>query len=152
MFTPDWYGVRYPSEVDLASAAELVGARVVMKVLPAAVFIPGILGAPPMILAPTQFGPLATMWALAHELGHLRWHGGPGNKIIRSKNEQQANKWAACALIPEARVRLYQNASVDAFIAALSANYEDLPPSDCPSRTLAHKIAQYRLKALSVKD
>jgi len=134
----------------LAMCAELFGARVVMRPLPTAAYVPGILDAPPIILVPTQFGPLAMMWALAHELGHLRLHVGPGNKLIRSKNEQQANKWAACALIPDARIRLYQNASVDAFIAALSANYEDLPMSDSPSRALAHKIAQYRLNALSV--
>jgi Zn-dependent peptidase ImmA (M78 family) len=148
MIEPSWYGVRYPSELDLVSCAEAIGARVLLGRFPVAAYISAVLGAPPMIVVPSQRGPLSTIWLLAHELGHLRQHRGPGNKITRSKNEQQANKWAACALIPEARVQAYQNASADAFIAALSAHYGDLPLCDCPERALAHKIAQYRLKAI----
>jgi hypothetical protein len=148
MNNPDWYGKRYPSELDLVSCAEAIGARVLIGRYPAAAYIPPVLGAPPMIVVPSQRGPLSTMWLLAHELGHLRQHSGPGNKITRSKNEQQANKWAACALIPEARIQAHQNASPDAFIAALSAHYGDLPLHDCPERALAHRIAQHRLKAM----
>jgi hypothetical protein len=36
-------------------------------------------------------------------------------------------------------------------MAALSANYEDLPPDDCPQRALAHRIAGFRLGALRAK-
>jgi Zn-dependent peptidase ImmA (M78 family) len=161
MYSPDWYGQRYPTELDLVSCAEAIGARVVLGPLPAAAFIPAILDAPPMILVPNQHGPMATAWGLAHELGHLCQHSGPplptdgdrapGLRLMRSKNEHQADRWAACALIPEARIRHHGNASLDSFMAALSANYEDLPPHDCPQRALAHKVALRRLEALKAK-
>jgi len=159
MFAPDWYGERYPTELDLVSCAEAIGAWVALRPLPAAAYIQGLPGAPPMLFVPSQRGPLATAWALAHELGHLCQHSGPpapadgdrapSLRLIRSRDEHQANRWAACALIPEARIRHYMNAGIDSFMAALSANYEDLPPCDCPQRALAHKIAQHRLDALS---
>jgi hypothetical protein len=161
MYTPSWYGERYPTEIDLVSCAEAIGAWVALRPLPAAAYISAVLGAPPIIFVPNQRGPLATAWGLAHELGHLCQHSGPpiltdGDSapslhLVRSKNEHQANKWAACALIPDARIRHYGNASIDAFMAALSANYEDLPPADCPQRALAHKIAQHRLNAIKAE-
>jgi hypothetical protein len=161
VFRPDWYGESYPTEGDLVACAEAIGARVALRPLPAAAYIPATLGAPPVIFVPSQHGPLATAWALAHELGHLCQHSGPplladggdapGMRLVRSKSEHQADRWAACALIPEARIRHHLNASVDAFMAALSANYEDLPPADCPQRALAHRIAGHRLGALRAR-
>jgi hypothetical protein len=162
-FTPDWYGEAYPTEGDLASCAEAIGAWVALRPLPlpGAVYVPAVLGAPPMILVPSQRGPLAAAWGLAHELGHLCQHSGPpllaggggapGAKLVWSRSERQANHWAACALIPEARIRHHGNASVDTFMAALSANYEDLPPHDCPPRALAHRIACFRLDAMRAR-
>ena len=148
MNNPAWYGVNYPTEIDLVTCAESVGARVGTHPLRKPAFINAMLGAPPMILLPDHFGPLEMAWALAHELGHLSLHEGPGGVAVRSKDEAQANRWAACALIPAARVAFYNNASIDAFIAALSAHYEDLPPHNCRERELAHRIALYRLDAL----
>jgi hypothetical protein len=149
--TPAWYSKRYPTEADLSAFAEAIGAWVTLAPLPAAAFIPGEGGGPSVILIPNQHGPLATVWSLAHEIGHLCQHSGQKGRLFWSKDEAQANRWAACALIPGARVRLYNNASIDAFIASLSANYEDIPPENCPARCLAHKIAQFRLQAMASK-
>jgi len=100
-----------------------------------------------VILLPWVTG-LREVWLLAHELGHLVQHAGPRGELLYSKDEAQANRWAARALIPEKRVRAYANASLDAFIGALSAHYEDLPLEDCPARRLAAHIARIRLKAV----
>ena len=99
---------------------------------------------------PMNAGPLETAWLLAHELGHLSQHEGPRGELLYSKDEAQADRWAACALIPESAVRRYQNASEDAFIAALSKHYEDLPLSPTPTRRLAVRIARIRLSLLGV--
>jgi hypothetical protein len=149
---PEWYGLSYPSETDLASFAESLGAWVTIAKLPAALYVPGPPGEAPVILIPSQHGPLAAMWRLAHEIGHLVQHSGPKGDIFWSKGEAQANRWAACALIPKARIDAHNNASVDAFIAALSAHYEDIPPRNCPLRTLANRIAKVRLGVLQSKN
>jgi hypothetical protein len=147
---PDWYGKRYPSEMDLTLCAESHGARVVLGRLPIAAYAPAQDGVPPMLLIPNQHGPLETMWLLAHELAHLVLHYGPAAPLW-SKDESQANRWAACALIPLERIRHYMNASPDAFIAALSANYEPLPPENCRQRELANRIATIRLEVMKAK-
>jgi Zn-dependent peptidase ImmA (M78 family) len=145
---PEWYGQKYPIRDDLVTFGAKLGADIYFDKIVSAVYFAET---PPLILIPIQHGLLATMWALAHELGHLCQHSGPKGKLFWSKNEYQANKWAACALIPEARIQLHQNASVDNFIAALSAHYEDIPPIDCHSRNLAYRIACHRLDVLSAK-
>ena len=143
---PRWYGRRYPTLEDLADFGSRMGAVVALDA--------GLRNSlcvvedPPILLIATRRGPLDTAWALAHELAHLCLHAGPGSAAIRSKNERQANHWAACALIPQARVDFHQNASEDNFMAALSCHYEDLPPRDCWARDLAHEIARHRLDAL----
>ncbi len=71
--------------------------------------------------------------------------------MFYGKEENQAERWAACALIPESRIRAYGNASEDAMMAALSSHYEDLPLEDCPARRLAAKIARTRLHVLSLE-
>lgn len=142
---PDWYGRHYPKLLDLVTFGESLGAGIWIGRTPAAAYFPG---EPPMILVPNQHGPLDTVWTLAHELGHLCHHAGPKGKLFWSKNETQANRWAACALIPEARILAHQNASLDAFVGALSAHYEDLPPENCPARKLAGRIARIRMKHL----
>ena len=58
--------------------------------------------------------------------------------------------WAACALIPEARIRAHRNACLDAFVGALSAHFEDLPLTNCASRRLAGRIAKIRLKNMEL--
>jgi hypothetical protein len=144
---PDWYGRNYPKLLDLVAFGESLGAGIRIGCLPAAVYFPG---EPPVILVPNQHGPLETVWTLAHELGHLCQHAGPKGKLFWSKNETQANRWAACALIPESRILAHQNASLDAFVGAISAHYEDLPLNNCPARKLAGRIARIRMKCLEV--
>lgn len=101
-----------------------------------------------VICLPEPLSPLEEAWYLAHELGHLVQHGGYTTDWAHDKQEAQASRWAACALIPEAAVRRHANASLDAFIAALSAHFEHLPLEDCPQRRLAAQIARIRLKAV----
>lgn len=146
----DWFGLRYPSHADLEAYAWQLGIAVVAGEVPHAAYFPAYDGLPAVIVSPMG-GPLETMWAIAHELGHAVQHSGPKGPRSHSKEEHQANKWAACALIPEARIQHYGNASVDAFIGAISSHYEEIPFSDCPTRRLAARIAKYRLKALNVK-
>jgi Zn-dependent peptidase ImmA (M78 family) len=144
---PDWYGSRYPNLEDLVIFGESLGAGVRFGRLPAAAFAPSD---PPVLLVPAQHGPLNTAWTLAHEIGHLVQHTGPRGELLWSKDEHQANRWAACALIPEARIHMHHNACLDAFIGALSAHYEDIPLSACMTRRLAAKIAKIRMKHLEV--
>jgi hypothetical protein len=87
---------------------------------------------------------------MAHELGHLTLHGGYTSRWTHDRQEHQAHRWAARALIPEAAVQRYHNASVDAFVGALSKHYQDIPLRDCPERELAGTIARMRL--LLVED
>ncbi len=144
---PEWYGHKYPAWVDFETFAESFGCAVGATRLsfPAVILETGG-GA---ILIPESFGPLASTWALAHELGHLVQHTGPKLAFSYHKDERAADRWAACALIPAARVRRYRNASVDAFIGALSRHYEEILPIDCETRRLAARIAQARLWAMA---
>lgn len=88
------------------------------------------------------------VYLLAHELGHLVQHSGPRGALLYAKDEHKADQWAVCALIPWDRIKNHANASLDAFIGALSAHYEDIPLEDCPQRALAAHIAMIRLRAL----
>lgn len=112
-----------------------------------ALFVAGEGEEPPVILLPRRSG-LLIHWLLAHELGHLVHHSGPKGELFYSKDESVADRWAAKALIPRARIAMHHNASLDAFIGALSAHYEDLPLWDCPQRRLAALIATVRLRTL----
>ncbi|MCL1893949.1 MAG: ImmA/IrrE family metallo-endopeptidase [Holophagaceae bacterium] len=149
---PEWYGQQYPTLDNLMDFGESLGAYTQFsKHIHTAVYIPETKTFS-LILIPNQHGALATIWALAHEIGHLCQHGGPKGKLFWGKDEAQANRWAACALIPRTRIEYYNNASKDAFIASLSAHYEELPLHDCPARNLAHRIASIRLETLAVKQ
>lgn len=145
--TSKWFGHRYPTMEDMEAFAWDLGAVVLIGPSPAPVYFPEELG-DPVILIPDDMGPLATAWALAHELGHLVQHAGAKTCHTRGRDEAAADRWAACALIPEARIRSHANASLDAFVGALSAHYEDLPLTDCPARRLAGRIAQVRLRSV----
>lgn len=145
---PAWYGKTYPTFDRLEEFAELLGAATFATRASVPAYWPGDLDTAPGIFIPERFGPLERTWALAHELGHLVQHSGPRGELLWAKDEAAANRWAACALIPERRVQAYKNASQDAFVAALSRNFEDLPAWDCPARRLAGKIAAIRLKAI----
>ena len=141
-----WYGNRYPSLNDLQDAAWDLGAVVVYGATPVAFCCLDPEG--PIIGIPEDAGLLEKSWMLAHEIGHLVQHNGPKNELTWRKNESQADRWAACALIPDSRVKDYRNASLDAFIGALSAHYEELPMVDCPQRDLAARIASIRLRTI----
>lgn len=146
--SPAWYGRRYPTWDDLLTFAESLGCVVGhAEIGDHGVFIAGQAHEPPVILIRNGNG-LAAFWVLAHELGHLAQHAGPRGELLHSKDEAQADRWAARALIPRARVKHHGNASMDAFIGALSAHYEELPLEDCPARRLAARIAQIRLCAV----
>nr|WP_320131974.1 ImmA/IrrE family metallo-endopeptidase [uncultured Holophaga sp.] len=154
---PAWFGLRYPTQDDLETYAWELGAVVVYGDVEKGAFFPAssssaraadVSESRPAVIIVPRSGPLARAWSLAHELGHLVHHSGPKGELLWSKGEAQANRWAACALIPEARILLHQNACVDAFVGALSAHFEDLPLQDCASRRLAGRIARMRINAL----
>jgi hypothetical protein len=146
---PEWYGHRYPTYEDLESFVWTLGAIVMPSPLDISTFTPSLYkGMVPVLGIPSIFGELEKTWSLAHEIGHLTQHSGPKGELFYSKGEFQANRWAACALIPKSRIFVHGNACQDAFIAALSAHFEDLPLADCPQRRLAAKIANIRLRIL----
>lgn len=146
---PAWLGRKYPTFDDLVEFAWKLGAFVIIGATPIAFCtMPGPEGVA-VIGIPEDRGPLGRTWGLAHELGHLVQHTGPRGALLWSKDEAQANRWAACALIPEAAIRRHANASLDAFIGALSRHYEDIPLIDCPERALAAEIARIRLQSLA---
>lgn len=147
MNMPSWFGTHYPSIEDLKELANQLGAGVGEADIPCGLYHPNIEGQK-VIIIPSKGNILESAWFLAHEIGHLIQHSGPKGQMCHGKEEAQANRWAACALIPEQRIRMYGNACLDSMIGALSANYEDIPFQDCPTRELAAKIAGYRLMAL----
>lgn len=145
---PAWFGRCYPSWDDLLDHAIGFGCLVgVADLGDQALFIVGEGSDPHVILLPASRG-LQSTWLLAHELGHLVQHAGPRGRMLQDKDESQADRWAARALIPESRILEHHNACTDALIAALSAHYEELPLHDCPSRRLAARIARIRLQTL----
>jgi hypothetical protein len=134
------------------ATAESAGALVTLAAIGhEALFVAGEGSEPSVILLPLGVSPLHQAWLLAHELGHLALHEGPKTRWTYGRDEAQANRWAACALIPEAAVRRHENACEDAFMAALSRHYEELPTHPTPSRWLAGRIARLRLGCLQVK-
>lgn len=145
---PAWYGRSYPTLEKLEAYAWELGAVVMRGPVDAFCSLPDEEGQVAVIGLPDTAGPLESIWLLAHELGHLVLHLGYISPWTRDRQERQAGKWAACALIPETRIMAHQNASLDAFIGALSAHFEDLPLISCNSRRLAGKIARIRLKTL----
>lgn len=149
---PPWYGQRYPTLEDLENFIWSLGAVVAYGPVSTGAFFPGSDWELPVIAVPEDAPPLERIWTLAHELGHLVQHVGPKGELMWSKNEAQANRWAACALIPEARIQAHQNASLDAFVGALSAHYEDLPLMNCTQRRLAGRIARIRLKSIDALE
>ena len=148
MRTPAWFSLRYPCLFDLEAHAWSLGALVQRGACTDA----GIVYVTPpgfhVICLPEDLGPLDEVWQLAHELGHLVLHEGYTSEWTYRRQEAQASRWAARALIPQAAIQRHCNASLDAFIGALSAHYEDIPLEDCPQRRMAAEIATIRLKAV----
>jgi len=145
---PPWYGVKYPNVEDLEEFAwsmrGVVERGPLQGLAGCTFFDDGIT----VIELDSGFGILEEHWQLAHEVGHLVMHCGYISPWTRNRQEFQAKLWAACALIPEKRIQSYHNACEDAFIGALSANYEDIPLEDCQLRRRAAEIASIRLRAL----
>lgn len=102
---------------------------------------------PWIIIVPTYRGILARAWGVAHECGHLVLKHGP-MPHRDPRQEAEADAWAAMALIPEAMVARYNNASVAAFLAALHRNYEPIPRETCKLRNLAVRIASRRMELI----
>ncbi len=148
---PAWYGRSYPTMEKLEAYAWELGAVVMRGPVEAFCSMPEEPGQVAVIGLPEGAGPLESIWLLAHELGHLVLHLGYTSPWTRDKKEKQAGKWAACALIPEARIQAHRNACLDAFVGALSAHFEELPLISCHPRRLAGKIARIRLKILEEK-
>lgn len=145
---PEWFGLRYPTLADLEDLAEQLGAVVIWTRSSQAAYRAAYADVSSAIYIPRHAGLLQQHWLLAHELGHLVHHSGPKGGLSHGREEWTAKRWAACALIPMARIQAYANASQDALIGALSAHYEDIPFNDCPSRELAAEIARIRIKDL----
>jgi len=143
---PTWHGFTYPTYEQIESFAWDLGAVVVNGPIKHAVICWSAEDI--VICMPDSLSPLERIWELTHEVAHLVLHRGYTSESARSRQEAQANRWAACALIPEERIRMHSNACEDAMIAALSAHYEDIPMVPCPQRELAHHIAVVRLNAL----
>lgn len=149
MRTLSWFSRRYPTADDLLVSIEGLGAVVLKAPIgTGALFVAGEGSMPPAIILPQSVGQLRLVWLMAHELGHLVLHGGYVSRWTHDRQEAAADRWAARALVPESAVRRHRNASVDAFIGALSSHYEDIPLYDCPERRLAAEIATIRLKAV----
>ena len=144
----DWHGKRYPTFKDLEAVATHHDVKVVFHPhfdCPR-MFWHETVREPWVIGIPEQFGPLARMWALAHEIGHLVLHDGPVDVDLWRIQEDEADAWAACGLIPEASVRKHNNANVANFIRALAKHYQPFKPED-PVCKLAAFIAHRRFDA-----
>jgi hypothetical protein len=148
---PSWYGVAYPTVEKMEAYAWQLGAVVMRGPVPAFCSLPTNECDVAVIGIPETAGPLEMAWLLAHELGHLALHLGYISPWTRDRQELQAGRWAACALIPEARIQAHRNASMGAFVGALSAHFEELPLICCHPRRLAGKIAKIRLSILEEK-
>lgn len=143
---PAWFGRHYPSLEELEQHALDLGAPVHYGSYKAPACLWDMDG-PLVIFVPAYSGVLARAWGVAHELGHLCLHHGPIH-YMADKHEAEADAWAAKALIPEARVRHYRNASVGSFIGALHRHYQEIPPENVGIRALAARIALTRLNLL----
>lgn len=148
---PSWFGRTYPTQDDLLDFAWDLGAAVTFGRVSKGAYFPANpdYGEDAVLVVPDHDEALPKTWSLAHEVGHLVLHLGYTSPWTRAKQETQAERWGACALIPQERIRAYKNASVDAFIAALSRHYQDVPAENSPIRRLAARIAKIRLQALN---
>ena len=66
---------------------------------------------------------------------------------MRTSQETDANRWAAGALIPEARVQHYRTRTVAGFLRAIGKHYQPVPPEG-GIRPLACAIAYRRLEIM----
>lgn len=147
---PSWYGQTYPTQDNLLDFAWDLGAAVTFGRVSKGAYFPANpdYGEDAVLVVPDHNEDLPKIWSLVHEVGHLVLHLGYTSPWTRAKQETQAERWGACALIPQERIRAHKNASVDAFIGALSLHYQDVPPENCAVRRLAARIARIRLQAL----
>lgn len=144
-----WYGVRRASVIDLIAVAKSHEVQVVFHKdfdCPRMIWHETI-PEPWVITIPEQFGPLAQVWALAHEVGHLMLHDGPVDRDVYQMQEDEADRWGATALLPEMKIRNGAPPSVEECLRSLSANYQRIPASG-GLRRLACRISYARINAL----
>lgn len=140
-----WYGRTRPTFEMLKGVARHHGVEVVFHYdFDVPRFLWDLHGRPWVIAIPEQFGALARLWALAHEVGHMVLHDEPPlSKVQHAEQEDDANDWASEAMIPENEIyTLKLNKPVDFF------NYLDNYQNPKPER-LAWFIAFRRGEALS---
>lgn len=146
--TSEWYGLRCPTFEDLIRAAAQHEVQVVTHPdfdCPRLFLDLQPLPEPWVIAIPSQFGPLARLWALAHELGHLVLHDGPACRDAYRLQEDEADWWAAGALLPGGMIAGLGDPHADRFTLFLWDNYERFPHSFQGVHMLARRIAHARV-------
>jgi hypothetical protein len=82
-------------------------------------------GEPWFLGVPAQFGHLARAWAVAHECGHLmQMHSPAFDRELYLRQEAEANRWAADALIP------LDKPTFDECLEVLVENYQQELPGN----------------------
>jgi hypothetical protein len=82
-------------------------------------------GEPWFLGVPAQFGYLARAWAVAHECGHLmQMHSPAFDRELYLRQEAEANRWAADALIP------LDKPTFDECLEVLVENYQQELPGN----------------------
>lgn len=144
---PPWFGVSYPSLSELENLAASLGAPVFYDRYRQP-FLQWDKAGPLCIVVPSYSGKLPRFWAIAHELGHLVNGHGPLDHHLGGPMEEEADEWAAEALIPEERIRKYGIPSVEGCLRALGKHYQEIPKTMTGVRPLGCRIAFARLRAL----
>ena len=144
-----WYGLRCPTFQELEAIAISKGVSVAFHPdFDVPRFFWDEAGEPWFIGIPEQFGPLARLWALAHELGHFQRHTAPPVcRRSHADQELQADEWASCALIPVCAVRKHPDAH--GLVGFMRKNYQHFGGREDRVRALAYRIAFTRLRAES---
>ena len=76
-----WHGNRHPSHRNLTELAKKLGAAISHWPFRTTVFIQGMDGVRPVIMAPKTSNTLKAIWKLAHEVGHLCLHSAAGGSF-----------------------------------------------------------------------
>lgn len=147
----NWYGERCPTFEEMEAVALNLGVQVAIH---PDFDVPRYLwdehGDPWVICIPSQFGPLARLWALAHELGHIICHGDPPiDREQHRTQEAEADEWAACALIPGSVFEEGGTPTPHHLVYFLRKHYQAFTTQkDDRVRALAYRIAFTRMKAM----
>jgi len=74
--------------------------------------------------------------------------GPPPTKELWETQEAEADRWASCALIPEAKIRMYNNPTLSGFMACIRKYYVQERSDWDHLKMLAARISHARLRAL----